>query len=71
MTAEPCFCCCFAEAVKNIVQVMGMQVCERSDKVAEGKSSHTLYLAGMYRGMFLLCYTVHSLTAWSQAQQTL
>lgn len=29
---------------------MGMQPCERSDKVAEGKSSHTLYLAGIYRG---------------------
>lgn len=29
---------------------MGMQPCERSDKVPEGKSSHTLYLAGVYRG---------------------
>ena len=27
-----------------------MQPCERSDKVPEGKSSHTLYLAGVYRG---------------------
>ena len=29
---------------------MGMQPCERSDKVAEGKSSHVLYLAGVFRG---------------------
>ena len=29
---------------------MGMQPCERSDKVPEGKSSHTLYLAGVFRG---------------------
>ena len=27
-----------------------MQPCERSDKVPEGKSSHTLFLAGVYRG---------------------
>ncbi|XP_064487269.1 coatomer subunit gamma-2-like isoform X2 [Ornithodoros turicata] len=38
------------EAVKNITQFMGMQACERSDKVPEGKSSHTLLLAGVYRG---------------------
>ncbi|KAJ8314287.1 hypothetical protein KUTeg_008848 [Tegillarca granosa] len=38
------------DAVKNIIQFMGMQPCERSDKVPEGKSSHTLYLAGVYRG---------------------
>ena len=29
---------------------MGMQPCERSDKVPEGKSSHSLYLAGVFRG---------------------
>ena len=29
---------------------MGMQPCERSDKVPDGKASHTLYLAGVYRG---------------------
>lgn len=38
------------EAIKNIIQYLGLQPCERSDKVAEGKSSHTLYLAGIYRG---------------------
>lgn len=38
------------DAVKNIIQYLGMQPCERSDKVPEGKSSHTLYLAGVYRG---------------------
>lgn len=29
---------------------MGMQACERSDKVDEDKASHTLLLAGVYRG---------------------
>ena len=29
---------------------MGLQPCERSDKVPEGKNMHTLYLAGVYRG---------------------
>lgn len=29
---------------------MGMQPCERSDKLVEGKASHALYLAGVYRG---------------------
>ena len=38
------------DAVKNIVKYLGMQACDRSDKVAEGKSTHTLYLAGVYRG---------------------
>lgn len=38
------------DAVKNIILFLGMQPCERSDKVPEGKSSHTLYLAGIYRG---------------------
>ncbi|XP_029821468.1 coatomer subunit gamma-2 [Manacus vitellinus] len=38
------------EAVNNIVKFLGMQPCERSDKVPENKNSHTLYLAGVYRG---------------------
>jgi len=38
------------EAVKNIIQFLGMQACERSDKVPEGKSSHTLFCAGVFRG---------------------
>ncbi|CAH0555229.1 unnamed protein product [Brassicogethes aeneus] len=38
------------EAVKNIVQYLGLQPCERSDKVQEGKTTHTLLLAGVYRG---------------------
>ncbi|XP_077992348.1 coatomer subunit gamma-2-like [Glandiceps talaboti] len=38
------------EAVKNIITFLGMQPCERSDRVVEGRSSHTLYLAGVYRG---------------------
>ncbi|XP_014776562.1 coatomer subunit gamma-2 [Octopus bimaculoides] len=38
------------EAVKNIIQYLGMQPCERSDKVPSGKNSHILYLAGVFRG---------------------
>ncbi|KAH9490642.1 Coatomer subunit gamma-2 [Bulinus truncatus] len=38
------------EAIKNIIQYIGLQPCERSDKVPEGKSAHTLYLAGVFRG---------------------
>jgi len=38
------------EAVKNIVSYLGLQPCERSDKVPEGKSSHTLLLSGVFRG---------------------
>jgi len=41
---------CCTDAVKNIVDFLGLQACERSDKVPEGKSAHTLYLAGMFRG---------------------
>jgi coatomer subunit gamma len=41
---------CRVECVKKIISYMGMQACERSDKVQEGKASHTLYLAGVYRG---------------------
>ncbi len=38
------------ECVKKIISYMGMQACERSDKISEGKASHALYLAGVYRG---------------------
>jgi len=38
------------EAVKNIVLFLGLQACERSDKVGEGKNSHTLLLSGVFRG---------------------
>ncbi|POI27764.1 hypothetical protein CIB84_008486 [Bambusicola thoracicus] len=38
------------EAVNNIIKFLGMQPCERSDKVPENKNSHTLYLSGVYRG---------------------
>lgn len=38
------------EAIKNVITFMGMQPCDRSDKVQEGKSSHSLYLSGVFRG---------------------
>lgn len=34
------------EAVKNIVQFLGLMPAERSDKVPEGKTMHSLFLAG-------------------------
>lgn len=38
------------EAVVKISQFMGMQPCERSNRVPADKSAHTLLLAGVYRG---------------------
>lgn len=37
-----------SEAVKNIVNFLGMQPCDRTDRVPEGKSSHALALAGIF-----------------------
>ena len=34
------------EAVRNIISFLGLQPCEWSDKVPEGKSAHTLLLSG-------------------------
>ncbi|XP_014673414.1 PREDICTED: coatomer subunit gamma-2-like [Priapulus caudatus] len=39
-----------ADAVRDVVAFLGMQPCERSDRVADGRSAHTLYLAGVFRG---------------------
>lgn len=36
------------EAIKNIIQFLGLQPCERSDKAPEGKTVHTLLLSGKY-----------------------
>ena len=38
------------DAVGQIINFMGMQPCERSDKVDPNKPAHTLLLAGVYRG---------------------
>lgn len=38
------------EAVKNIIQFLGLQPADRTDKVPEGKTTHTLLLAGKFRG---------------------
>lgn len=35
------------EAVKNIIQFLGLAAAERTDQVPEGKSTHTLLLSGM------------------------
>ena len=34
------------EAVTQVTTFLGMFSCDRSDRVPDGKSSHTLYLAG-------------------------
>ena len=39
-----------ADAVNQIINFMGMQPCERSEKVDPDKLSHLLLLAGVYRG---------------------
>ncbi|XP_063797227.1 coatomer subunit gamma-1 [Pseudophryne corroboree] len=38
------------DAVGNVIRFLGMQPCERSDKVPENKNAHSLYLAGVFRG---------------------
>uniref|UniRef100_A0A0N4UPB9 Coatomer subunit gamma n=1 Tax=Dracunculus medinensis TaxID=318479 RepID=A0A0N4UPB9_DRAME len=38
------------DAVRELIKCIGMSCCERTDRVMEGKSSHTLLLAGIYRG---------------------
>ena len=38
------------DAVKQVLLFVGMQPCERSDKVNATSSSHTLLLAGVFRG---------------------
>ncbi len=40
----------FPDAVNSLIKVLGLGVCERSDRVPEGKSAHTLLLAGVFRG---------------------
>lgn len=42
--------CPRSDAIKKVCEFLGMQACERSDKVADGKSSHALLLSGLYRG---------------------
>ncbi|CAF0838958.1 unnamed protein product [Brachionus calyciflorus] len=38
------------EAIKNIIQFMGLQPCERTERPPEGKNTHVLLMAGIYRG---------------------
>ena len=34
------------DSINNIISFLGLQPADRSEKVPEGKSSHTLFLAG-------------------------
>ncbi len=36
--------------MKNLIKFLGLGVAERSDKIGEGKASHTLLLSGVFRG---------------------
>ncbi|CAO4374276.1 unnamed protein product [Caenorhabditis nigoni] len=38
------------DAVKKISEILGLVPCERSDRVPEGKTQHTVYLSGVFRG---------------------
>lgn len=38
------------DAVQNLVKILGLAACDRSDKPDPGKSTHTLHLAGVFRG---------------------
>ncbi|CAG0916802.1 unnamed protein product [Notodromas monacha] len=38
------------DAVRTVVQFLGMQACDRTDRVPPGKSTHALLLAGVFRG---------------------
>ena len=36
-------------AIEQVMHFMGMHACERSNKITDGKSTHVLLLAGMFR----------------------
>lgn len=38
------------QAIQNIQSFLGMHACDRTDQVPEGKATHTLLLAGIFRG---------------------
>uniref|UniRef100_A0A8R1TKQ9 Coatomer subunit gamma n=1 Tax=Onchocerca volvulus TaxID=6282 RepID=A0A8R1TKQ9_ONCVO len=38
------------DAVRELIECIGLGPCERSDRVTEGRSTHLLLLAGMFRG---------------------
>lgn len=40
------------DAVKKLQQYLGLGVCERSDRIGEGKASHTLLMSGVFRAGF-------------------
>ncbi|KAL1137720.1 hypothetical protein AAG570_009416, partial [Ranatra chinensis] len=43
-------CTTVEQAVTSVINFLGMQPADRSDKVPADKSSHTLFLAGVFRG---------------------
>lgn len=38
------------EAIKNLVSFMDLFVCDRSDRVPEGKTAHQVQMCGIFRG---------------------
>ena len=55
------------EAIKQILQHLGMQPCERSDKVPDGKSAHQLFMAGKNDFSIIQNISCHTLHFFSQA----
>lgn len=44
------YSCSFSDAVKKLQEFLGLAPCEHTDKVPDGKSSHTLLMSGVFRG---------------------
>eukprot|EP00061_Rhincodon_typus_P015065 g42534.t1 len=57
------------EAVNNIISFLGMQPCERSDKVPENKNAHTLYLADSKEAYLTLQQDLDQMGQWAEEQQ--
>ena len=39
-----------SEAIKKVSEQLGLAPCERSDRIQEGRTQHTAFLAGVFRG---------------------
>lgn len=59
------------QAVSSVISFLGMQPAERSDKVPQGKSAHTLYLAGNLFILYLLSVFPLTLNFTNVHQQSL
>ena len=44
-----------SDAVNQVTSFLGMYPCDRSDRVPDGKNSHTLFLAGEFNILYIFC----------------